>query len=605
MFLCYHIGSMKSRSGNPLIYLSKHLWKYSENTRKNVVAYVSLFVVADVLDALDPLVIGIFLNAIQTQGVHPENLGYLFLLLGIFVGKEILFWVFHGVARVIENVNALHVRNTYKRYLLQGTMDLPIEWHTDHHSGDTIDKIQRGSDALNRFSESTFLVLQAIIRIVIALIALFYFDALTAGIVIALSIFALWIMVFFDRKLVPGYEMVNNIENTASAKVFDTLSNVTTVIILRIEALVLKSIDVALKKSMHQYAINAKNTEWKWFSASIVGRCIVVVVIGFYMATHLSGGTILVGTIYILYGYANQIRDTFFQFAYLYNDIVRQRASVTNAEEISRLFEKESNKKDRHLPKSWSAITIENLAFSYHQEEGADLHLDVASFEMKKGDRIALIGESGGGKSTFLKVARDLYHPKIATFLVGRKKYAKGFSAISDSISLVPQDPEIFATTIRENITLGIEYSDKYVERFMDMACFSDVVRRLPKGLESSIVEKGVNLSGGEKQRLALARGLLASADKDIVLLDEPTSSVDLSNEMKIYQNIFTAFPDKTILSSIHRFHLLPMFDRIYFFKGGKIIASGSFEELREHSLEFQELWQKYIENAGVDISAL
>ena len=121
------------------------------------------------------------------------------------------------------------------------------------------------------------------------------------------------------------------------------------------------------------------------------------------------------------------------------------------------------------------------------------------------------------------------------------------------------------------------------------------MVKRLPKGLESSIVEKGVNLSGGEKQRLALARGLLASVDKDIILLDEPTSSVDFHNELEIYKNIFNAFPKKSIISAVHRLHLLSLFDVVYFFKNGKIIASGSFDDLRTNSSDFQELWDGYI----------
>ena len=126
------------------------------------------------------------------------------------------------------------------------------------------------------------------------------------------------------------------------------------------------------------------------------------------------------------------------------------------------------------------------------------------------------------------------------------------------------------------------------------MAEFSKVVPRLPKKWESSVNEKGVNLSGGEKQRLALARGLMACEDKDIVLMDEPTSSVDSSNELNIYQNIFKKFKDKTVISTVHRLHLLPMFDKIYLFDKGKIIASGNLNELVKASPQFRVLWSKY-----------
>ena len=119
--------------------------------------------------------------------------------------------------------------------------------------------------------------------------------------------------------------------------------------------------------------------------------------------------------------------------------------------------------------------------------------------------------------------------------------------------------------------------------------CSSDL-----RKLASFIHEKGVNLSGGEKQRLALARGLMASQDKSIVLFDEPTSSVDTRNELRIFNNIFNEFQGKTILASVHRLHLLSSFDTIYFFDQGKIVAFGSLQELLTESSEFQELWDKY-----------
>ncbi len=571
------------------------MWRYSGSNRRNVVLYTSLFFAANILDSFEYLLIGTVLNIVQVQGIHTENLIFITSLFGLFLLKELLFWAFHGPARIIENRNAFIVKANYKKYLLEGTMALPIEWHTDHHSGDTIDKIEKGSVALFSFSEGTFLVIQGVIGLIASFGILFFYDLYAAILVLVLTIPTFYAIFLFDKKLVPGYKRVNEIENSTSAKVFDVLSNITTVIILRVESLVLGSIKAFIQKPYKQYNTNIKLNEWKWFSAAVLGRIATVLVIAVYIFTHVADGAILVGTIFILYSYANQIRETFFKFAFLYNDIVRQRATVANAELLSADFLTEDSGVEQRLPKKWSEIEVRNLSFSYHSTEGADLHLDDIAVKIKRGARIALIGESGGGKSTLLKVMRDLYHPKTCTFLLDGKEVKNGFRAISDSISLVPQDPEIFATTIRENITLGVEYPEMHIGVYTDLSSFSEVVKRLPKGLDSSIVEKGVNLSGGEKQRLALARGLLASADKDIVLLDEPTSSVDFHNELEIYKRIFENFPDKAIVSSIHRLHLLSLFDSVYFFKDGKIIASGSFEELKNGSKQFKALWEKYI----------
>ncbi|MDP3057742.1 MAG: ABC transporter ATP-binding protein [bacterium] len=580
---------------NPLIYLLRKMWQYSGNNRRTVILYILFSAFATLLGSLDAVIIGIFLNTIQTEGVRKESLPHLLFLLGLLPVLEIVFWAFHGTSRVKENRNAFFVRTNYKNYLLQGTMALPMEWHTDHHSGDTIDKIEKGTGALFNFSERTYEMIQTFILLTIAFIVMFFFDPFAGGAALVFSLFTFYVIGLFDKKLIPGYIQVNRIENTISAKIFDALSNVTSVIILRVEPLILKSIDGFIKKPYERYNKNIKLNEWKWFFASILGRLTVVLVIGIYLYTHIAAGTILAGTVYILYSYTNQIRETFFRFAFLYNDIVRYRASVTNTEELSNDFRGAALLEEKHLPKTWSGLAIKNLSFSYHARDGADLHLDDINLKIKKGERVALIGESGGGKSTFLRLMRDLYHPKTLTLVIDGKEAPGGFSEISDSISLIPQDPEIFATTIRENITLGVEYTDQHIQAFTDMARFTEVFEKLPKGLESSIVEKGVNLSGGEKQRLALARGLLASVDKEIVLLDEPTSSVDFQNELAVYQNIFSAFSRKTIISSIHRLHLLSLFDTVYFFEGGKIIAHGSFGELKKKSSEFQKLWKKYI----------
>jgi ABC-type multidrug transport system fused ATPase/permease subunit len=164
--------------------------------------------------------------------------------------------------------------------------------------------------------------------------------------------------------------------------------------------------------------------------------------------------------------------------------------------------------------------------------------------------------------------------------------------AIADTVTLFPQEPEIFENTIRYNITLGLPFPDDDLETVCTLAHFGEVAAQLPKGLDSNIQEKGVNLSGGQKQRLALARGILAARSSDIVLLDEPTSSVDPKTETLIYDRLFAEFSDKVIVSSLHRLHLLHRFDHICVMHQGQIIAEGTLDHLRAHSAEFQELWR-------------
>ena len=163
---------------------------------------------------------------------------------------------------------------------------------------------------------------------------------------------------------------------------------------------------------------------------------------------------------------------------------------------------------------------------------------------------------------------------------------------LSDTITLFPQEPEIFENTIEYNITLGLPFEKEDIMQVCEIAQFKDVIEQLPKGLESNIQEKGVNLSGGQKQRLALARGILAAKSSDIILLDEPTSSVDPKTEMNIYHQLFKEFEGKAILSTLHRLHLLTLFDYVYILQNGKIVDEGSFEHLLNHSDIFQDLWK-------------
>jgi ATP-binding cassette subfamily B protein len=118
------------------------------------------------------------------------------------------------------------------------------------------------------------------------------------------------------------------------------------------------------------------------------------------------------------------------------------------------------------------------------------------------------------------------------------------------------------------------------------------VLKQLPKGLQSNIMEKGVNLSGGQKQRLALARGILAAKSSDIILLDEPTSSVDPKTEIKIYEKLFEECREKAVISSLHRLYLLSYFDYVYVLHAGRIAAEGSFEDLKKTSSVFIDLWK-------------
>lgn len=584
---------------NPLVYLFSKVWEHSVGNRKNIVLFWSMFAVAETLELfVGPLIWAKIMNVIQEQGITQASIRVLLLLLGLTLLKELTFWAFHGPARVLECANAFKARINYRRFLLGGVMMLPMEWHAEHHSGDTIDRVEKGTNALFRFSEDSFLVIYGIVSFLGSYAVLVYFSRPAAYIVFGMVLLSALITVQFDRVLVQQYRELNRAENKVSESVFDAISNITTVIILRVEKLVFSAI---MRKVEEPYALknlNNKINECKWFLTNVCCSLMTIAVLSVYFLQNV-GTTrgVLVGSVYLLIRYLDKISDLFFRFTSMYGDVIQYRAKVANAEELSDDFVAESFA-NHVLPKSWKHLDIKELNFAY-ANGGEELNLQGVNLSIARGERIAFVGESGSGKTTLLKVMRDLYHPNSLELVVDGAPIPAGFEGISRAIALVPQNPEIFATTIRENITLGADHELEFVRCFTDMACFTEVADGLPHGFDSSIKEKGVNLSGGQQQRLALARGLLACHDKDIVLLDEPTSSLDTTNEMRVYQNIFEAFRDKTIISSVHRLHLLPMFDRIYFFDGGRITASGCLRDMLSSCQEFQRLWQQYHDHQG------
>ena len=144
---------------------------------------------------------------------------------------------------------------------------------------------------------------------------------------------------------------------------------------------------------------------------------------------------------------------------------------------------------------------------------------------------------------------------------------------------------------------MGLPFEEKDILDVCDTAHFTEVLKQLPKGLQSNIMEKGVNLSGGQKQRLALARGILAAKSSEIILLDEPTSSVDPKTETQIYEKMFGEYKNKAVISSLHRLYLLSNFDYVYVLKDGRIVDEGTFAVLKNVSPVFRDLWKHQEEN--------
>ncbi len=556
------------------------LWRYAGSDRKTVTLYMLLFVLGNAVWLFEPYVVGKILNAVQQSGTDPHAVPSILRSLAMLVLLSAGFWLFHGPARVLERTNAFRVRRALKAHLFSVITALPVQWHKNHHSGQTINRISKATGALFNFTQDGYQLIEMIIRPLGALVALtILFPA--AALIAVLSMSSACIAVFlFDRILLPLYDRINEKEHAVASVLHDYITNITTVITLRLEKLTQTELYRRMTNYFPIYRRECRINEVKWFIATMAISVTTALILGGYAVFVLKAGAVpLIGTFFMLYEYLQRIGGAFYMFAWKYSQVVSQYADLRSIDPIL-----QADLADKHVDCSinsaWRTIEIRNLDFTYKDEERSTHHLKDVSMTLRRGQRIALVGESGSGKSTLMSLIRGLHDADKGAILCDGQVLPHGLKDVGSTVTLIPQEPEIFENTIEYNITLDTDQEASEVEEDIELARFASVVSRLPQGLQTNTAEKGVNLSGGEKQRLALARGFFAAKQSSIILLDEPTSSVDPVNERHIYENMIRRFSDCCIVSSLHKRYLLPLFDYVYVFDAGKIVDEGTPEEV-------------------------
>lgn len=578
---------------NPYLNLLRTAWKYARGEKARYVKVYCFFICSNLVDACHPILYGWVINGIQKHGSGVWRYAWQYAL--AYLGLKLLEWTFHGPARIQERNLAFNLSRNFKMELYEQALHLPVKWHQDHHSGIVISRIRKAYEALKDFFQNGFMYVHALAKFVMSFAAMVYFTPLFGGIGLIIGTLIIWIIFRFDRPLIKYLHETNEEEHKVSANLFDSLSNINTVITLRLERQMRSSLYDAIQKVWPPFKKNVSLNEWKWFVADMLVASIYVITVAGYIYQHYTPGQpFLIGGLVTLVAYTHQFTSVFHDVAWQYNQIVRYNTDVCAVEEIQEAYHRHHPlKSEQTIDPKWKIITIDHLSYSHHEPEDLKLHaLHDISVQLPRGKRIACIGESGSGKSTLLSVLRGLYPPLPGTILtVGNTRY-ETLEPLYDLVTLFPQDPEIFENTIRYNITLGLPYADDMIRQACETVAFQDVVDQLPNKLESNIQEKGVNLSGGQKQRLALARGILAAQTSDIILMDEPTSSVDPKTELTIYRRLFELFKDKVLVSALHRLHLLEHFDYIYVIQDGKVIEHGTLAQLKTEGKAFNELWK-------------
>ena len=273
-------------------------------------------------------------------------------------------------------------------------------------------------------------------------------------------------------------------------------------------------------------------------------------------------------------------------FNVLYVQYKLDKASYKRFEEFLGLKDDVQLRNGNAINTNVGKIAIRNLSFQYEERK----IIDGLSLSIQKGEKIAFVGESGSGKSTLIRILLGLLKYNQGEVRLGDMELKEiCLNNLYDRVSYLSQDAPVFDGTIKENLVFEKQVSEEQMLGVLREVQLSHLVENLAEGLNTEIGEKGTCLSGGEKQRLALAR--LWFEDSELVILDEATSAMDNLTEENVMKSVMQKMKNKTVIAIAHRLNSIAGFDRIILFKEGRIVGQGTFEELLHTDSYFMDLY--------------
>ena len=272
-----------------------------------------------------------------------------------------------------------------------------------------------------------------------------------------------------------------------------------------------------------------------------------------------------------------------------YIDYKLNKVTVKKYIELLNIKDDEGLNCGKKLENLEGRIEFKNISFSYHND-GKRIINDL-SFEIKKNSSIALVGESGAGKSTIIKLIMGLIKYNSGKILIDENELSElNLESFYDFVTYVSQEAPIFDGTLRENLVFNRDVSDEEIKKVLKLVKLEKFYESLENGLETELGEKGIRMSGGERQRVALARMFFDNSK--IVILDEATSAMDNITEKEVMKNIVDNLKNKTIIIIAHRLETIKDVDLIYVLENGKIVETGCYDELLEKDGVFDKLYR-------------
>jgi len=234
-----------------------------------------------------------------------------------------------------------------------------------------------------------------------------------------------------------------------------------------------------------------------------------------------------------------------------------------------------------------TSVRLDNICFAYDEQNSILNHI---SLNIEAGEKVALVGASGGGKTTLVQILLGLYPPQSGNIYFNDIPVTEiGLDIVRDHVTPVLQHPALFNETLRMNLTLGKTVPEKDIWQALEIAQLDEFVKKMDKGLDTILGRQGVRLSGGQRQRVACARMILTNPK--IVILDEATSALDVATEHRLHAALNEFLKNKTTIIIAHRLSAVKQADRVYVFDEGSIIEEGQHEHLIKENGLYAKLY--------------
>lgn len=560
--------------------------------RKRVSLALVCLILAKVASVYTPLILGRSVDSLTelSSGINLLMLIPIALIISYGVAR-IASLTFEGMRDALFSKVSQHAIREVSLTIFKHLHSLSLQFHLNRQTGALskfIDRGTKGIDFLLRYV--IFNVVPTFIEIILVSIILLnlygYFYALIT--IITITIYVILTFIITQWRVQFRRDM-NSADNSVSTKMIDSLLNFETVKYFNNENHEFNRLDVSLKK--YELAANKSRHSLSLLNiAQIIVIMSGITIMLVMTAFGIRSNDISIGGFVVINAYMLQLYQPLNFLGSVYREI---QQSLVDMENMFNLLDEKSKVKDslKQLKiNSKTEIKFSNISFGY--DERRTVIKDI-SFEVPNGKKVAIVGPTGAGKSTISRLLFRFYDPTNGSIYINDENINSiSQHSLRKIIGVVPQDTVLFNDTIHYNISYGDpKASEDDIINAAKNADIHDFVISLPDGYETIVGERGLKLSGGEKQRVAIARTFLKNPK--ILFFDEATSALDSTTEKEIQKNLENISKNKTTLIIAHRLSTAAYADNIIVLDKGSIIEQGSHNYLLDLKGKYFEMWEK------------